>query len=424
MKIIIKILLLQVLPILLCAQVEEEITFESDGLTLNGTLSLPDEEGPFPVLLLLHGSGPNDRNQTITLNDGNSLCLYPELFGETITNFKDISDYLVQHGIAVLRYDKRSFTYPNSLNPITITPYDFIEDASRAIDFLLERDDIDPSCIVLGGHSQGSTLIPVLGINRNDIRGLVSLAGPVSPIDSLLAEQLRAIYTDCANDPITGNTVANLIYDEFALLRAGEIPNNEPVSIEIPGNPSQVLNFGFPTFYKDWIDLGDSVISNYDISDLPLLFLQGDADFNVPVDNAVRFENNLSSDSTEVIIFEDVNHFLTPNNDSKVSDVLLDTLVNWILGLKITTHVYENIIDHQKDIALKIQSNSLNVKILNGFSDNMDVIIFNIKGEVFKRQKLQNPETNISLDSFEYDHCFISIIKNSSLVFTKKFYFE
>ena len=100
-------------PAELFAQTEQSLSFESDGLTLNGTLAIPDSEGPHPVVVLVHGSGPNDRNATFPISDTESVlpCLFPDLFGDTIRSFRDISDALVKSGIAVFRYDKRTFTY-------------------------------------------------------------------------------------------------------------------------------------------------------------------------------------------------------------------------------------------------------------------------------------------------------------------------
>jgi len=166
---------------------EEQITFQSENLTLHGTLSIPENgNSPFPLAILVHGSGPNDRNQTITLSGGNSQCLYPNLLNQTIRNFKDIADHLSEKGIAVLRYDKRTFTHGQTLNASEILVSDFVMDIESAISFGKSRSEIDVNNIFLIGHSQGSSLIPIAANNATGIKGLISHAGATTPIDSLL----------------------------------------------------------------------------------------------------------------------------------------------------------------------------------------------------------------------------------------------
>ena len=220
---------------------DEQITFQSNGLTLNGTLSIPiDGNEPYPLAILVHGSGPNDRNQTITLSGGNALCLYPELFNQTIRNFKDIADYLSANGIAVLRYDKRTFTHAQTLNEADILVSDFTTDIESAISFSQTRNEINENEIFLVGHSQGSSLIPIAAKNTENVKGLISLAGPTTPIDSLLPEQFRDIYIYCANDPTTGENVANQFYNQFQEIRNGTFPLDEQIMINIPGTTTLI----------------------------------------------------------------------------------------------------------------------------------------------------------------------------------------
>jgi len=403
---------------ILLSQTEIDITFDSDGLQIEGTLALPEGDGPFPCLVLVHGSGANDRDQTITLSGGNAVCLYPELLGQTIRNFKDISDFLSVNDIAVLRYDKRSFTHGPNLNPVTITPNDFITDAGNAVDFLISHDNIDNDCIILGGHSQGSTLIPVLGKERDDIAGLISLAGPVTTIDTLLAEQFRNLFEICASDPITGNDIANQIYDEFSLLFDGQISQNVPLEIQIPGNPPQDFPLGFPIFFADWHELGTNVIQNYNDADIPLLFLQGTNDFNVPFENANRFENSLTNEAVQVNLFDDVNHFLTPNDSPLVSQPLLDTLKNWILNLKDFT-TSTQILENKSSVLIQRQQNLLRIEV-GPFKENITVIVSDFLGQILKRETLKNSTHDIPLSDIYANEIIVAIFHENRLIASKK----
>jgi len=306
---------------------EEQISFQSESLTLNGTLSIPEiGNSPYPLAILVHGSGPNDRDQTTTLSDGNSLCLYPNLFNQTIRNFKGIADYLSENGIAVLRYDKRTFTHGQTLNVPEILVSDFVIDIESAINFSKSRSEIDESNIFLIGHSQGSSLIPIAATNSMEIKGLISLAGPTTPIDSLLPEQIRHIFVECANDPVTGENVANQFYEQFGQIRNGTFPLNQQVMLTIPGNPNPIPQ-GYGSFWENWIQISDDVLSNYSESNIKTLIVQGDEDLNVPVTDADEFEG-LSN--TEVKIYEGINHFLTSNSNNTVSTEILADVTDWI----------------------------------------------------------------------------------------------
>jgi len=306
---------------------EEQITFQSENLTLHGTLSIPENgNSPFPLAILVHGSGPNDRNQTITLSGGNSQCLYPNLLNQTIRNFKDIADHLSEKGIAVLRYDKRTFTHGQTLNASEILVSDFVIDIESAISFGKSRSEIDVNNIFLIGHSQGSSLIPIAANNATGIKGLISHAGATTPIDSLLPEQIRYLYEECANDPTTGDNVANQFYQQFEQIRNGTFPLDQQVMLTIPGNPNPIPQ-GYGSFWEDWIQISDDVLNNYSRSNLKYLIIQGDEDFNVPVNDASEFA---SISNAEIKIYEGINHYLTPNNSNIVSNEILNDITNWI----------------------------------------------------------------------------------------------
>jgi alpha-beta hydrolase superfamily lysophospholipase len=339
---------------------DETISFQSGNLTLDGTLSIPEGNGPFPVVILVHGSGPNDRDQTITLTGGNALCLYPGLYNKTVKNFKDIADYLSANGIMVLRYDKRTFTHGTTLDPVSISTYDFVDDIEAAIDFVKTRSEADTDCIVLAGHSQGGVLIPVAAKNRNDVHGLISLSGAITPVDSLLAEQYRYIYVTCANDPNSGELVASQLYDQFNQIRNGTFPSNTQVSINFPGNPNPVP-FGYPIFWEDWIEMGDSVVQNYLQADLPVLILHGEDDFNVPPSDAMHLYNAMEGQlDVSVNTYPIINHFLTNFEDNNVSQEILERIVSWIKAGK-TTRITD--IQSLESVHLFIEKNSLTISI-------------------------------------------------------------
>ncbi len=142
--------------------VETEISFKNGvhQISLNGTLTLPQGPGPFPAAVLISGSGPQDRNET--------------LFGHR--PFLVLADALTRRGIAVLRFDDRDFGKPQEV--FKATSAELSEDAAAAIDFLKTRAEIDPEKIGLIGHSEGGMIAPMLAARRQEIAFMVMIAGP------------------------------------------------------------------------------------------------------------------------------------------------------------------------------------------------------------------------------------------------------
>ncbi len=152
----------------------EDITFEnkSAGITLAGTLTLPKKEGVFPVVILISGSGPQNRDE--------------ELLGHK--PFLVISDYLTKNGIAVLRFDDRG-TAESKGDFKTATTSDFSTDVEASITYLKTRKEINPKKIGLIGHSEGGIIAPMIASKSKDVNFIILLAGPGIPGDQLLLLQ-------------------------------------------------------------------------------------------------------------------------------------------------------------------------------------------------------------------------------------------
>jgi len=155
-----------------------DVRFDSkaDGVTLAGTLTLPPGDGLHPAVVLISGSGPQDRDETV--------------FGHR--PFLVLADHLTRQGIAVLRYDDRGVAQSTGDISTAVTP-DFADDAEGAVRFLLGRPEIDPSRIGLIGHSEGALVAPIVANRSEDVAFVVLLAGTGVNGEELLVMQLIAI---------------------------------------------------------------------------------------------------------------------------------------------------------------------------------------------------------------------------------------
>ncbi len=143
--------------------VEEEVTFQNGDVTLAGTLTLPAGDGPFPALILLSGSGQQDRNEALPIVPG-------------YKPFYEIADTLTRQGVAVLRYDDRGVGGSTG-DPTTATSADFADDAEAAFRFLQDRADIDGEQIGMLGHSEGGILAAMIAARNPDVAFVISMAG-------------------------------------------------------------------------------------------------------------------------------------------------------------------------------------------------------------------------------------------------------
>ena len=154
----------------------------SEGVELAATLTIPEGEGPFPAVVLITGSGAEDRNEAIM---GHKPFLV-------------IADYLTRRGIAVLRADDRGFGLSTG-DYVSATSEDFATDALAGVEFLKSRPEVDAAHIGLIGHSEGGIIAPMAAQKSDDVAFIVMLAGPGVDGKAILFQQgqdiLRAMGT-------------------------------------------------------------------------------------------------------------------------------------------------------------------------------------------------------------------------------------
>lgn len=188
---------------------EEEVAFESAeaGVRLGGTLTVPPGEGPFPAVVLVSGSGAQDRDETL-------LGHRP---------FLVLSDHLTRRGIAVLRFDDRGVGKSTGNFAIS-TSEDFADDVRGAVRFLRARPEVAAAKVGIVGHSEGGLIAPMVAAGSTDVAFLVLMAGSGVPGDEILVAQSRLVAAAAGVPAETTEKNAPVQARLFARIKAGGDP--------------------------------------------------------------------------------------------------------------------------------------------------------------------------------------------------------
>ncbi|MCE5214575.1 MAG: DUF3887 domain-containing protein [Methanobacterium sp.] len=287
---------------------------------LPGTLTLPKDSGPFPGLVLVHGSGPNDRDETIGPNK----------------TFKDLAWGLASKGIAVLRYDKRSFTHakkftPEILDKLTVKE-EVIDDAILAIQQMLQRKEIISKQIILLGHSLGATVAPRIAQQEPDLAGIIIMAGITRSLEDTILDQYTYLY----------NLEGKITDQQKNELKLLELKVEKVKTLEISDNVSpQDLPLGITVAY--WKDLMENnQVKIAKSLKIPILILQGGRDYQVLESKDFKeWKHALSNhENVQFKLFPKLNHLFiegegksTPQeymNEGHVNLEAIKTIINWI----------------------------------------------------------------------------------------------
>jgi len=289
---------------------EAEIRVGQAPWILHGTFTMPGAKGPFPLVVLVHGSGPQDRDESI------AAC----------KPFRDLAWGLAQKGIAVLRYDKRTYAYraeSQALKTITVKE-ETLEDAAQAVALAKALPGVDPKRVFILGHSLGGYLLPRLAKAAPDCAGYISLAGSARPLEDLILEQIKrrgapSIYM-------------GKIEADIARIKALG-PDSSPTEI--------LLNA--PASY--WLDLkGFDPAQEAATISKPMLFLQGDKDSQVTLVDFELWKKTLGHrPQVKLTRYATLNHlFMTVEGTStgaeygkpgqRVAPEVIQDLAAWIAG--------------------------------------------------------------------------------------------
>lgn len=296
---------------------EASVEVGSGQWVLPGTLSMPLGAGPWPAVVLVHGSGAFDRDETVGANKP----------------FRDLAWGLATKGVAVLRYEKRTREYAVAMardaSKITLKD-ETIDDAVNAVELLRKTKGIDPHRIFVLGHSHGGLAAPRIAEREPAVAGLVIMAGPTRPMDLVVLDQFRYLASlEGTNSPEAQNELADM---EKQMARVRNLSATDASSPD--------LIFGVAPVY--WLDLKSyNQVATANTLKQPLLILQGGRDYQVLEADFDGWKNGLASRAGVTFKFyPDLNHlFMTGAGKSRpseyyrpghVSETVVDDIAAWI----------------------------------------------------------------------------------------------
>ena len=297
---------------------EEQVTVGSGWWALPGTLTRPKGEGPFPAVVLVHGSGPNDRDETIGPNKP----------------FRDLAWGLATRGVAVLRYEKRTKHHPLKMvllaNSLTVEE-ETIDDALVAVNTLRSIEKIDAKRIYVLGHSLGGMLVPRIARGDENVAGFVIFAGASRPLEDIYLEQMEYIFS------LKGE-VSEKDQERLETIR------EQVVRVKSPGLSKDIsaseLPLGVPPAY--WLDLrGYEPAKEAARMERPLLVMQAGRDYQVIMDDFAIWKAALADRSNvQFRLYPKCNHLFiegegpcTPAEYAQsghVTKSVIDDIAQWI----------------------------------------------------------------------------------------------
>lgn len=280
----------------------EALNIQSNTISLQGTLLQPANDTLKKLVIFVHGSGPNDRDETIFENKP----------------FKDIAESLYKKGITSYRFDKRSYSNPETFNNQSTIDDEVTNDIVNIITYFKNNEKYKNHDIVLLGHSLGAYMLPRIANQSNKISKIILLAGNARPLDELIMEQYDYLY---ALDPSPALKEAKeKIKQQIKFLNSKSFQLN---------TPSKNLPLDLSAYY--WKSIKDyDPIKEVQKVKTPLLLLQGERDYQVTMKDFQLWKKALQNNPKATFkSYPTLNHlFMTGGTPSDPKEYQIKSTVN------------------------------------------------------------------------------------------------
>lgn len=322
---------------------ETAVDFQSEDLTLSGTLLLPgDGATSVPTAVFLHGSGPVDR-------DGNAVDLGSNTVVMEMDMYRQLAVGLAEVGVGSLRYDKRGVGLSQGENALA-SRTDLLEDASAAIEAARAQSGVDAERIILIGHSEGAYLAPSLAAADSQIAGVVLLSGAARSLADITRWQVENMLRiqGLEGDVLAAALAQQDSYIDFVKTSEGEWSDYsvEELTAALPWLTADaaaqlmVTPLSLTWLREHYLDNPTQALAALDV---PVLIISGEKDMQVPAAEAASIEQVLveaGNEDVTAIVVADLNHLLRyhpeePNLtfrhlDDPVDSRVIETIQNWI----------------------------------------------------------------------------------------------
>ncbi len=296
----------------------EDIKISSGTFELPGVLTLPVTEGPFPVVVFIHGSGPADKDNQV----GGSKM------------FRDLAIGLAQKGIATIRYDKRTKVYGgrSKRENVPFTVRDETEDdALAAIEFASKVKGADGTRLYALGHSLGGMLLPRIAERSASLKGIMIAAAPARPLQDISMEQNELLFSQKPNKTAADTLQLKTVMATLKATRFTSLEGRDPDSATVYGPASYVVD-----------------LNNYyplqTVKRFPgeVLILQGERDFQVGMKDLELWRETLKENKqAKSTTFSGLNHLFVPagqtntiadyDGANNVPPEVIEAISSWIL---------------------------------------------------------------------------------------------
>jgi len=271
---------------------EKVLVGEGTEYPLEGSLQIPEAAvRPLPAVLFVQGSGPSDRDESVG----------------SLSPFRDLAEGLERHGIASLRFDKRTFAHKDrvaELKNVTVKE-ETIEDVLLATELLRRDTRIDPARIFLLGHSLGAMLAPRIDAEGGDYHGLILLAGSPRRLEEIMLEQNMEYYSRMNKfKRLLAGKQMQLMLHAFSVLDS--LTDEQAMDMRFQGNTTMY-------YFKDMAK--HSGLEHLRQTDKPVLIMQGGKDFQVAVERDFNAYRELLRERSNVSfrLYGELNHAFVPS---------------------------------------------------------------------------------------------------------------